>query len=297
MPRKTFAKATALFALALLLLAAAPAARAQTRVKAPRNFFGVGDDVKFGEEAAREVDRESKPYHDEEVADYVERVGRRLVESIPEQYRRREFRYTFHVVDDREANAFALPGGRVYVNSGLLGTAGGEGELAGVLAHEISHVALRHGTASASKALFAELGVALLGELIGGKKGEAVQLGAYAGASLYLLKFSRDYERQADILGAQIMSRAGYDPRDMVRLFRRLEGEGGRGLPQWLSDHPGLEKRALRIEEESALLPGAPRLTNDAAAGFDRMRERLRAMPDARARKARAAQGLRALDN
>ena len=296
MPRKLFSKVTTLFIIAAALLACAPAAAwAQTKVKAPRNFFGVGDDVKYGEEAAREVGRQTRPYHDEEVSDYVERVGRRLVANVPGQYRRPQFRYTFHVVEDRDANAFALPGGHVYVNSGLVETARGEGELAGVLAHEISHVALRHGTASASKALLAELGVALLGELIGGKKGRAVQLGAYAGASLYLMKFSRDYERQADILGAQIMSGAGYDPRDMATLFRRLEGEGGRGLPQWLSDHPDLEKRARRVEEESALLP-APR-ASVASADFERIRERVRSMPDARARRARAVLGLRALDN
>jgi predicted Zn-dependent protease len=296
MPRKLFSKQIALFVIAVALLAFAPAsAWAQTKVKAPRNFFGVGDDVKYGEEAAREVERQSKPYHDEEVADYVERVGRRVVDNIPEQYRRKQFRYTFHVVEDADANAFALPGGHVYVNSGLVETARSEGELAGVLAHEISHVALRHGTASASKALLAQLGVALLGEIIGGKKGEAIQLGAYAGASLYLMKFSRDYERQADILGAQIMSGAGYDPREMSSLFRRLKGEGGRGLPQWLSDHPDLEKRALRVDEEAALLPAPSGV--QAVAEFERIRERVRSMPDARARRARAELGLRALDN
>ena len=296
MPRQLFSKLTALSVIAAALLVLAPAgAWAQTKVKAPRNLFGVGDDVRYGEEAAREVERQSKPYHDEEVADYVERVGRRLVAEIPEQYRRRQFRYTFHVVEDADANAFALPGGHVYVNSGLVEAARSEGELAGVLAHEISHVALRHGTASASKALLAQLGVALLGELIGGKKGEAIQLGAYTGASLYLLKFGRDYERQADILGAQIMSGAGYDPREMSSLFRRLKGEGGGGLPQWLSDHPDLEKRALRVEEEAALLPapGGAR----ALAEFERIRERVRGMPNARTRRARAELGLRALDN
>ena len=296
MSRKLFSKFNALVIIAVALLVFAPAAAwAQTKVKAPRNFFSVGDDVKYGEEAAREVERQTKPYHDEEVAEYVERVGRRLIANVPERYRREQFRYTFHVVADRDANAFALPGGHVYVNSGLVETARSEGELAGVLAHEISHVALRHGTASASKALLAQLGVALLGEMIGGKKGEAIQLGAYVGAGLYLMKFGRDYERQADILGAQIMSGAGYDPREMSSLFRRLEGEGGRGLPAWLSDHPDLEKRARRVEEEAALLP-APRASS-ALAEFERIRERVRNMPDVRARRARAAQSLRALDN
>ena len=295
MPRKTFARKVALFILAAALVYTPAGAWAQTKVKAPRNFFGVNDDVRLGEEAAREVERETRAYHDPEVSEYVERLGRRLVASLPEQHRRRQFRYTFHVLDDPEANAFALPGGRVYVNSGLIGAAGGEGELAGVLAHEISHVALRHGTASAGKALFAELGVALLGELIGGRKGEAIQLGAYAGAALYLLKFSRDYERQADLLGAQIMAGAGYDPRAMAGLFRRLEGEGGKGLPRWLNSHPELGKRAQRIDEEASLLV-VPRCV-DHVASFELIRERVRTMPDARSRKARAALGLKALDN
>ena len=293
MPRKSLAPRFALFILLAALLTAP--AWAQTKVKPPRNFFGVETDVEAGAEAAREVERTTRAYHDAEVSDYVERVGRRLVASIPEEYRRRQFRYTFRVVEDKDANAFALPGGHVYVNSGLLEAAGGEGELAGVLAHEISHVALRHGTASASKAVIAQLGVALLGELIGGKKGEAIQLGAYAGATLYLLKFSRDYEKQADILGAQIMARAGYDPRDMAGLFRRLEGEGGKGLPRWLSSHPDLGKRARRVEEEASLLPA--RGGAGYAADFERIRERVRTMPDARSRRARAAAGLRALDN
>lgn len=296
MRRTSPAKKLALLVLVATLLLAPASAWAQTRVKAPRNFFGVDTDVRAGEEAAREIERETRPYHDAEVSDYVGRVGRRLVDSLPQEYRRRQFEYTFRVVEEREANAFALPGGRVYVNSGLLEAAGGEGELAGVLAHEISHVALRHGTASASKAVIAELGVALLGELVGGKKGQAIQLGAYAGAALYLLKFGRDYEKQADILGAQIMSRAGYDPRDMVTLFRRLEGGGGKGLPQWLSSHPDLEKRARRIEEEAALLPASDGGI-DYVASFGRIKERVRTMPDARTRRARAAAGLKALDN
>jgi predicted Zn-dependent protease len=295
MKHESFAPKVARIVLVALLLAAPASLWAQTRVKAPRNFFGVEMDLEAGAEAAREVERKTRPYHDEEVSDYVGRVGRRLVASIPEQYRRREFVYTFHVIADREANAFALPGGHVYVNSGLIETAGGEGELAGVLAHEISHVALRHGTAEASKALIAELGLAVIGELIGGKKGQAIQLGAYAGASLYLLKFSRGYERQADILGAQIMSRAGYDPRDMVRIFRRLEGEGGTHTPGWLSDHPDMEKRARRVEEEASLLP-TPRGA-DYVSGFERIRERVRTMPDARTRRARAALSVRALEN
>jgi predicted Zn-dependent protease len=296
MRRTSPAKRLALLVLVATLLLAPASAWAQTRVKAPRNFFGVDADVQAGEEAAREIERQTRPYHDAEVSDYVERVGRRLVDSLPQEYRRSQFEYTFRVIEEKDANAFALPGGRVYVNSGLLETAGGEGELAGVLAHEISHVALRHGTASASKAVIAELGLALLGELVGGKKGQAVQLGAYAGAALYLLKFGRDYEKQADILGAQIMARAGYDPRDMVTLFRRLEGGGGKGLPQWLSSHPDLEKRARRIEEEAALLPASGNRI-DYVASFGRIRERMRTMPDARTRRARAAAGLKALDN
>ena len=254
--------------LLVILLTILPAcAWAQTKVKPPRNFFSVEDDVRAGREAARELSGELKLLIDGEAERQLARVGARLVAAIPEEYRREQFVYTFRAVDDDEQNAFALPGGLIYVNRGMMRFAHTEGELAGVLAHEISHVALRHGTAQASRAVFAEIGIAVLAELLGdGKKAQVAQVGAFVGSTLMLLKYSRNYETQADLLGAQIMARAGYDPEDMSRLFRRMEGDGGnKGLPRWLSSHPKMRDRAERIGREAAMLDRGMRRIPDVA--------------------------------
>jgi predicted Zn-dependent protease len=272
--------------LASLFLLITLAAHAQTRVNPPRNLLGVGADIELGRETARVVESESRLLHDAEVSAYIDRLGRDLVAALPEQYRRREFVYTFRLLDDAEPNAKALAGGIIYVNRGLIELARDEGELAGVLSHEISHVALRHVTAQVGKAMLAQMGVAVLGGVLGdGQKGQAAQFGAQAGLQLYLLKYSRDYETQADVLGAQIMARAGYHPSGMVSFFRRLEGEGGgRRAPRWLSSHPDLQSRAVRVTQEAAMLVTAPRWSFGAS-GLSRVQARLRGTRDARSRR------------
>ena len=164
--------------LALAALLALPlGALGQTPIKAPSNKFSVNDDVKLGREAAAEVERQLPIMNDRTIEGYVNDIGRRLVESIPSQFRHPEFQYSFKVVDARDINAFALPGGFTYVNRGLIEAANTEGELAGVMAHEISHVALRHGTAQAAKAQkyqWGALGGQILGAIIGGGLGGVV---------------------------------------------------------------------------------------------------------------------------
>ncbi|HXG70401.1 MAG TPA: M48 family metalloprotease, partial [Gemmatimonadaceae bacterium] len=124
----------------------------QTKVTAPKNKYNPAQDVQLGREAAAEVSKQLPLLNDGNVENYVERLGASLAENIPAEFRHNEFRYTFDVINLREINAFALPGGPMYAHRGMLEKAGSEGEIAGVLAHEISHVALRHGTAQASKA-------------------------------------------------------------------------------------------------------------------------------------------------
>ena len=240
---------------AVAFFAAPLSAPAQTQVKAPRNFFGVKADVEAGRESALEVERKASVLRDREVTGYVERVGRRLVDALPPGLRHPEFRYVFKVVDDKDLNAFALPGGWVYINRGMISAARNEGELAGVMAHEISHVALRHGTAQVSKAypwlLALGVGVAVLGN---GKAAEVAAVGGVVALQLYFMKFSRKYETQADILGSQLMARAGYDPEDLANVFRLIESREGGGGPQWLSSHPKPKNRYERISQEIALL-------------------------------------------
>ena len=265
------------------LLALPLGALAQTQIKAPGNKFSLSDDVKLGREAAAEVERQMPIINDRNIEGYIEQVGRRLVENIPSQFRHPEFQYSFQVVNASDLNAFALPGGFTFVNRGLIVAANTEGELAGVMAHEISHVALRHGTAQATKAQkyqYGAIGGAILGAILGGPLGGVVAQGSQLGIGAYFLKFSRDYERQADLLGAQIMASAGYDPRDLANMFRTIERQSGGGGPQWLSSHPNPGNRYEAINHEAELLQ--VRNVNRDDYEFTNVRARLRDMPRAR---------------
>ena len=271
--------------LATLLLTAsilAPAPRivaqsqstvAPTKIVFHKNKYSPEDDVKIGRQAAAQAERQLPLLRDREVNDYLETLGQRLVAAIPEEFQHPEFRYYFRAVEDRQINAFALPGGPMYVNTGTILAARSEGELAGVMAHELSHVALRHGTAQATKAQkysILALMAGVTGAVVGGPG-----LGQLAESpfGLYLLKYSREYETEADLLGARIMSRAGYDPRDLANMFRIIEAQGGGG-GGFLSDHPSPKDRYARINQEAQSL----KVTNPITANteFHRIQEGLR---------------------
>jgi predicted Zn-dependent protease len=260
-----------LFAFCAMPLSAA----AQTQIKLHSNKYKIEDDVKAGRQAAAEVEQQMPLLRDAEVQSYVERVGRRLVAAIPAEFQHPQFYYSFKVVNARDINAFALPGGPMYVNRGMIESARNEGQMAGVMAHEISHVALRHGTAQASKAqkygvLAGILGIG--GAILGGPAGAAAQI-AGQGVGVYFLKFSREYETEADILGAQIMARAGYDPRDLAGMFQILERQGGGG-GGFLSDHPSPSDRYARINREADMLRVNNPITDTRE--FARVQQRLR---------------------
>src|SRR4030095_10174259 len=227
----------------------------QTPIKLHSNKFSLADDVKLGQQAAAEAEQKMQLVRDQQPSAHVERVGERLAAAIPPEFQHPEFQYTFKVVNAKEINAFALPGGPMYVNSGMITAAKTEGEMAGVMAHEISHVALRHGTAQVTKGqkysmLSQVLGVG--GAVVGGPLGTVAQMGAQ-GVGVYLLKFSREYETEADLLGARIMADAGYDPRDLANMFRTIESQGGGG-GGFLSDHPSAKARFAKINQEAEVL-------------------------------------------
>jgi predicted Zn-dependent protease len=164
--KKSFVSAIVL-AIALTPLAAL----AQTKISYHSNKYKVTDDVQLGRQAANEVEQQMPLLRDSQVSSYVESVGQRLVAAIPPEFQHPEFRYYFRVVNARDINAFALPGGPMYVNRGMIEAARNEGEMAGVMAHELSHVALRHGTAQATKAGKYQLGAGIagiLGTILGG---------------------------------------------------------------------------------------------------------------------------------
>jgi predicted Zn-dependent protease len=270
-----FNRRTLIAWLALVAITAMPfSALAQTQIKYHSNKYSVQDDVKLGRQAAQEAEGQFPLLRDETVRSFVEDVGRRLVSAIPSEFQHSEFQYYFKVVNARDINAFALPGGPMYVNRGMIEAARTEGEMAGVMAHEISHVALRHGTAQASKGQKYGLlaGIAgIAGTIFGGP---GVGQLAQAPFAVYMLKFSREYETEADVLGAQIMARAGYDPRDLAQMFRTIEQQGGGG-GGFLSDHPSPSDRYARINREAQMLRVNAGNRGDSRE-FARIQERLR---------------------
>ncbi|MDX6530691.1 MAG: hypothetical protein QOH41_2981 [Blastocatellia bacterium] len=254
------------------------AAFAQTKIVYHANKYKPSDDVKLGRQAAAEAEKQFPLLRDAEVNAYVENLGQRLVAAIPPEFQHPEFRYYFKVINARDINAFALPGGPMYVNRGMIEAARTEGEVAGVMAHELSHVALRHGTAQATKAQKYQTGAAvagILGTIFGGPGlGQVAQ----APFALTFLKYSREYETEADMLGARIMANAGYDPKDLANIFRTIEAQGGGG-GGFLSDHPSPANRYARINQEAQYLR-----VNDVSRdnrGFLAIKERLRGYPRA----------------
>jgi len=241
-------------ALILVLLAAvSQPALAQRRQPRPGwNVFSVEQDIQLGKEAAAEIEKQVRLVDDRELNDYFQRIGRRLA-SQPQAG---SFPYSFKVVLDQAINAFALPGGPTYMNTGLIAQADNEAQIAGVVAHEISHVALRHGTNQASKATLLQLPAAIAGGALGSESllGRIGQAGIGIGAGSVLLKFSRGAERDADLLGARMMHSAAYDPVEMARFFEKLEAEHRGGI-EFLSSHPKPGNRIQAVQDEVKHLP------------------------------------------
>ena len=267
---------------AFVCLLIAATATAQTRITPPKNKYAPEEDVKVGREAAAEVRRQYPVIEDQQIAGYLERLGNRLVNAAPPELNQRVFEYSFTAVNLKEINAFALPGGPMFVNRGMIEAATTEGQVAGVMAHELSHVLLRHGTANATKAQSFQLGAiagAIAGAVIGGNVGQVISQGSQFGLGTWLMKYSREYEQQADLLGAQIMSRAGYDPRDLAQMFETIEKQGGGSAPQWLSDHPNPGNRTQYINAEASHLTIGPRPDQG---GFVQAKNRLYSLPPAK---------------
>lgn len=248
--------------LALLAICAvlAPAASQKKLPRPGWNLFSKQQDIELGREYAQQVERRMTVVSNKELTDYVTRVGMRLVR----QGQLDDYPYYFKVVEDDSINAFALPGGPMYVHTGLIKTVDNEAQLAGVLAHELSHVVLRHGTHQATKSQFLQLGAILVTGATsrgGGLSSVLAQLGIGLGAGSYLLSFSRGMESEADLLGAYTMAKAGYNPLELARFFEKLEGQGGNQnslVARFLSDHPSPGNRIDAIEEQLPYMPRGP---------------------------------------
>ncbi|MFB3829973.1 MAG: M48 family metalloprotease [Bryobacteraceae bacterium] len=261
----------------VLLLATATPAQGPRQLKPGWNLFSKEQDIQLGKEAAAQVEKEYTIVRDATLVNYIRGIGGKLA-ATPEAG---GFPYTFQVVADKSINAFALPGGPAFVHTGLVVAAENEAQLAGVLAHEISHVALRHGTNQASKANLIQLPAMLASGMLG-RSGSLLsqlgQLGIGLGANSVLLKFSRTAETDADLLGTRMMAKVGYNPLEMARFFEKLEASGGSRGPQFLSSHPNPGNRVKAVEAEIRYLPQAAYGTGNASE-FARMQRLAAAVP------------------
>ena len=260
MEREAGIKGRPLAALVMALTLVAGAAEAQTRISPGWNMFSAQQDAQIGRQTAAQADRQLPLVADRDVNAYVNRIGQKLARNAGGP----AFQYRFRVVNDPQINAFALPGGYIYLNRGILENARTEGEVAGVLAHEIAHVALRHGTHQASKAQATNAGLQLLGGLLNGRVGnntaQVLNIAGGVGVNALFLKFTRQLETQADVRGAQILAASGYSPQDMINFFHQLERVDRSKRTTWLSHHPAPPDRIARIEQERRLLrePATP---------------------------------------
>jgi len=217
------------------------------------NMFSTQEEVQAGQQASGDVSKQLPVLPDSSpVTQYVQRLGAQLASHAPGE----KWPYNFHVVNQKEINAFALPGGPIYVNLGTIQAADSEAQLAGVIAHEISHVVQRHGTRAASKQMAAQLPLAILGGMMGGSVlGRMASMGLSFGVGSYFLKNSRQSEKEADLLGTDIMYDSGYNPRAMAQFFAKIQAQGGSNTLQFLSDHPDPGNRAQYVSHEAATLP------------------------------------------
>jgi predicted Zn-dependent protease len=244
--------------LAVLSLLAGGASAADKKKKDPEeignrdvgkgmNFYSLEKEIALGKQLAQEVERQAKVIDDPIIAEYVSRVGQNLVRNSDAKVP-----FTIKVLDSEEVNAFALPGGFFFVNTGLILKAESEAELAGVMAHEIAHVAARHGTRQATRGEVANIAsIALI--FVGGWTGYAIRQGAGIAIPMGFLTFSRGFEREADYLGLQYMYKAGYDPNAFVDFFEKIQSLEKRkpgSISKVFSTHPMTDTRIQAAQHQ-----------------------------------------------
>ena len=222
------------------------------------NFYSLEKEIALGKGLAQQVQKQAKIIEDPIIAEYVNRVGQNLVRNSDAKVP-----FTIKVIDSEEVNAFALPGGFFFVNSGLILKADSESELAGVMAHEIAHVAARHGTKQATRGEIAQIGMMVASIAVPyGWTGYAAMQGASVAIPLGFLQFSRGMEREADFLGLQYMYKTGYDPTSFVDFFEKIESMEKKkpgSIAKVFSTHPMTDDRISAAQEEiQKILPAKP---------------------------------------
>lgn len=240
--------AAGLFAAVLAVIQVCWAAD-RTPLKPGWNLFTPQQDIELGQRASAKIGQQLILLNDPRVDDYLDALGKKLAAKAPGY----KFPYQYRCVNDENINAFTLPGGFIYINRGVIEAADDEAQLAGVMAHETSHAALRHGTSHVSKAEAWQIPFGVLGAAAG----PLAQLGADFTLNSVLLKYSRQDEIQADVLGTQILYDSGYDPRALAQFFEKIEADSKGTQPaQFFSDHPNPGNRTERVNEEVDKLGG-----------------------------------------
>jgi predicted Zn-dependent protease len=238
-------------------------------------LVSVEDEIAIGRQANAQVRKDTPALRDEPTLAYVRGIGQRLARHAQGP----RYPYSFSTADYREINAFALPGGPVWIHRGVLHSATTEAQVAGVLAHEIAHISQRHAADQLTNATLANWGLGLLGSVLGNSGGAGTaQIAAGVLANGVFLKFSRDDEREADRVGLEIMRRAGWDGRGMVELFEILRRESARdpaSVEVFFSSHPSPQDRIAQLKADVVRRPGGTRDTRQ----FQQIKARLLRLP------------------
>jgi Zn-dependent protease with chaperone function len=266
--------------LALLFLAPGMAWPVESlKFKPGFNLYKVQQDVQLGKENAEQFDKGLPLVTDPQVLRYINDLGRRLASFAPNN--NSEYAWTFKVINSSDINAFALPGGYIYVNRGAIMAAENEAQIAGVIAHESGHVVMRHGTHEVSQALLAQAPLAILEGILsqtGSLTAQLAEMGLGPGVNSILLKNSRSAESQADEVGTYILYQAGYDPHAMAQFFEIVEKKYPQKTIQFFADHPVPENRIKAVDSEISLLGPAKEWKTDSPE-FEATKERLLSLP------------------
>ncbi|PYS41284.1 MAG: hypothetical protein DMG14_07820 [Acidobacteria bacterium] len=251
----------------------------RTQLRPGRNIYSPQQDVDLGREVAKDAERQLELINIANANAYISALGQQLVSKAPNEYK---FPFYFKIVNDRSVNAFALPGGPVYIHRGAIEAADNEAQLAGVMGHEIGHVILRHGTNQATKAQLGQGALGILGAVLGNSS--AGQIAAAGGgflANSVLLKYSRDAESQSDLIGTQILYDLGYDPKAMAEFFDKLAKEHkGTKTEEFFSNHPIPENRVTKVNAEIRKLGPVPAAPRKDSPDFQEVKRTMLSLPE-----------------
>jgi Zn-dependent protease with chaperone function len=271
----------------------------QKEVKIQKSSISMEQEIQLGKEAAAEVERQMEVVKNPEIEAWLNRIGSQLAKTPQAN----AYPYYFRLVNEDSINAFALPGGPMFVHTGLIKAADNEGQLAGVLAHEMSHVALRHGVSQMGRAQTWQTILGLAGAAAGmtgkggGLVGTAINTGGALGVGGILSKYSRDAERDADLNGARMLAAAGYNPLEMAHFFEKLEAAMGaasrpKGLESWFASHPAPGRRVEAVSEDIRFYPARAYSTDTGQ--FSQIKQVVAAIPPPKMKPAVALQPIKA---